>query len=221
MTALSRRVVGTPWDYLVLETRAGATRWEFAVKVATLVLLIIIVGLNGPDSRAPNALFALFFLVAMVFAFFPPTFKARLSPMPPVSRRRHFKSFLAKGLSVYALTIVATLLFTLLARLVSETAIGSGFETLIVAASLPLRAVIVVAATVPIMCWAFAKLRSAIGFLLFLLVFMVAISIVASAAQELLLAQSYPVLLLATAICWLPFVRIAWKRCLRDDLLLL
>jgi hypothetical protein len=220
MTALSRRVVGTPWDYLVLETRAGATRWEFAVKVATLVLLIIVVGLNGPDSRAPNALFALFFLVAMVFVFFPPTFKARLSPMPPVSRRRHFKSFLAKGLSVYALTIVATLLFTLFARLVSETAIGSGFETLIAAASLPLRAVLVVAAAVPIMCWAFAKLRSAVGFLFFMIAFMVVIVLVANAAQEFLLAQSYPALLLGTAVCWLPFVLVARKRCLKDDLLL-
>lgn len=221
MTALSRRVVGTPWDYLVLETRAGANRWEFAVKAATLVLLITVVGLYGPNSRAPNALFALFFLVVMVFAFFPPTFRARLSPMPPVSRRRHFRSFLAKGISVYALTIVATLLFTLLARFVSETAVASDFETLTAAASLPLRAVVVVAATVPIMCWAFAKLRSAIGFLFFMMAFMVAITVVANAAQKFLLAQSYPVLLLATAVCWLPFVLIARKRCLKDDLLLL
>jgi len=221
MTALSRRVVGTSWDYLVLETRAGASRWEFAVKLVSLVLVIIIIGLYRPNRGTPDALFGLFFLVTMVFAFFPPTFKARLSPMPPVSRRRHFRSYIAKVFSVYALTIVATLLFTLLARVASETAIGSGFAPLTAAANLPLRAVVVVAATVPIMCWAFATLRSAIGFLLFLMVFMVAIRIVAGVAHELLLAQSYTVLLLATAICWLPFVRIAWKRCFRDDLLLL
>lgn len=222
MTALSRRVAGTSWDYLVLETRAGASRWEFAIKLVSLVLLIIInIGLYRPDSRSPDALFWLFFLVVMTFVCFPPTFKARLSPMLPVARRRHFRSFLAKGVAVYALTVVATLVFTLLVRVASETAMASAFGPVTVFASLPLRAVVVVAATVPILCWAFAALRSTIGFLLFLIAFMVAISIVAKTAQELLLAQSYPVLSLATAICWLPFARIAWKRCVRDDLLFL
>jgi hypothetical protein len=54
-----------------------------------------------------------------------------------------------------------------------------------------------------------------------LVVFLTAVSIVVNAAQEFLLAQSYPTLLLATAVCWLPFVLIARKRCLKDDLLLL
>ena len=224
MAAMSRRVVGTSWDYLVLDTRASGTSWEFAVKLAYLVLLvltIVVLHRYGPLDRSPDALFELCFLVAVVLGFFPPTFRARLSPMPPVSRRRHFKSFLAKGVSVYALTIIATLLFTLLMRAASETGLVSGSATWTAAASLPLRAVLVVAAAVPIMCWAFATLRSTLGYVLFLAAFLIATRVVTGAAQEFLLAQSYAVLLLATAVLWLPFIHIAWKRCIRDDLLLL
>jgi uncharacterized membrane-anchored protein YitT (DUF2179 family) len=106
-------------------------------------------------------------------------------------------------------------------RAASETGLVSGSATWTAAASLPLRAVLIVAAAVPILCWAFATLRSAIGYVLFLTAFLIATRIVTGAAQEFLLAQSYPVLLLATAVLWLPFVHIAWKRCVRDDLLLL
>ena len=218
MAALSRRVAGTSWDYLVLDTRVSGTRWDFAVKLGYLVpfiLFIVVVNVYAPRHRS-EALWGLFFLVSMVLGVFAPTFRARLSPMPPVSRRRHFMSFLAKAVSVYVLAIVAVLLLTLLIRVASKTALGSGF---LEAASLPLRTVIVVAATVPILCWAFATLRSTIGYYLFITGFLITMRLVASA--DFLLVQSYPVLLLTTAVLWLPFVHIAWKRCLRDDLLLL
>lgn len=224
MAALSRRVAGTSWDYLVLDTHASGTSWDFAVKLAYLVMIVLtimVLHMYAPLDRWPDALYELCFLVAVVLGFFPPTFRARLSPMPPVSRRRHFRSFLAKEIWVYALAVLATLLFTLLMRAASETALVSESATWTAAASLPLQAVIVVAATVPIMCWAFATLRSAIGFYVFLIAFLIVVRIVLGAAQEFLLAQSYPILLLATAVLWLPFVHIAWKRCLRDDLLLL
>lgn len=224
MAALSRRVAGTSWDYLVLDTRASGTIWEFAFKLAYLVLIVLTIMVLHPYTpydRSRDALFELCFLVALVLGFFPPAFRVRLSPMPPVSRRRHFRSFLAKGVSVYALAIVVTLLFTLLMRAASETGLLSGSAAWTAAASLPLRAVLVVAAAVPILCWAFATLRSAIGYVLFLLAFLIATRIVTGFAQEFLLAQSYPVLLLATAVLWLPFVHIAWKRCVRDDLLFL
>ena len=222
IAAVSRRVAGTSWDYLVLDTRASGTRWEFAVKLAALVLTIVVIGLYAyaPSDASPDALFGLFFLVAMTLVAFPPTFRARLSPMPPVSRRKHFRSFLAKGVSVYALALGTTLLLTLLSRVAREAGLASESALLTAVAGLPLRAVIIVAAPVPIMCWAFAKLRSTIGFLVFFVVFMIAISIVAGAGREFLLVQSYATLLMATTVCWLPFVLIARKRCLKDDLLL-
>jgi hypothetical protein len=221
MAALSRRVVGTSWDYLVLDTRAGATRWQFTYKLVSLLVMLTVLGLYFPLGRSFNPLLALFSGVVFTFMWFPPTFRARLSPMPPVSRRRHFRSFLAKGVSVYVLTILVILLLWLAMQVVSEMAIGSGSAGLTATRSLPLRGIVIVGATVPIMCWAFAKLRSAIGFVVFLVVFLTAVSVVVNAAQEFLLAQSYPTLLLATAVCWLPFVLIARKRCLKDDLLLL
>lgn len=219
ITALSRHVVGTSWDHLVLETRAGATRWEFGVKLLSILLFLAFMALFVPRERSPDALPALFILVVMTVAFFPPTFKARLSPMPPVSRRMHFRAFLAKGLSVYVFAILATLLLWFVMRVVGETAIGSSSAGLTAMASLPLRAIVVAATTVPILCWAFAALRSAIAFLLFIVAFVATIMVVVSNAREFLLAQSYPALLFATAVCWLPFVYIAWKRCLKDDLL--
>ena len=117
--------------------------------------------------------------------------------------------------------MIKTLPFTLLMRAASEIGLFSGSAAWTAAASLPLRAVLIVAAAVPILCWAFATLRSAIGYLLFLIAFLIATRIVTGAAQEFLLARSYPVLLLATAVLWLPFIHIAWKRCIRDDLLFL
>jgi hypothetical protein len=142
--------------------------------------------------------------------------------MPPVSRRGYFGSFLAKAVGLYALTILATLLLLLVIRIASNNgAPGSEAATSNAWASLPLRAVLIVAATVPILCWAFAALRSAIGFLVFSIAFVAALAAVLTSAREFLLAQSYTALVLTTAICWLPFVLIARKRCLKDDLLLL
>jgi hypothetical protein len=216
LAALSRRVVGTAWDYLVLDSRASANRWEFAWRLVWLALLLgFVVLLDILTQRGPrNPLGVLFFLVTVTFVFFPPTFRARLSPMLPVARRRHFKSFLAKALSVYVVTILAVVLLQLVIGWVSP-----GSTTLVEVANLPPRGVIVVAAAVPIMCWAFTKLKSAIGFLAFLTAFIIVVINGASVAQEFLLARSYVVLLLASAISWLPFILIAWKRCLKDDLL--
>ena len=219
LAALSRRVVGTSWDYLVLDTRVSANRWEFVWKLVSLALLIGFVALQyamTPHRSSNPPLGLLFLLVAMTFSFFPPTFRARLSPMLPVARRRHFTSFLAKGLSVYVITILTLALLHVVIRTVAP-----GSTTLAEIANLPLRGAIIVAAAVPIMCWAFTKLKSAIGFFVFLIAFLLVIVNAVSAAHEFLLSRSYAVLLLASAVCWLPFILIAWKRCFKDDLLLL
>ena len=218
LAALSRRVVGTSWDYLVLDTRASGNRWEFAWKLVSLVGLLAFGALQYSltQHRSSNTLGLLFLLVAITFVFFPPTFRARLSPMLPVARRRHFTSFLAKALSVYVVTILAVVLLQLVIRTVAP-----GSTTLAEIANLPLRGVIIVAAAVPIMCWAFTKLKSAIGFLVFLVALNIVVINAIGVAQEFLLARSYVVLLLASVISWLPFILIARKRCLKDDLLLL
>jgi hypothetical protein len=218
LAALSRRVVGTPWDFLVLDTRASANRWEFGWKLISLVALLGFMALQYSltQPHPTNPLGLLFLLVAVTFVFFPPTFRARLSPMLPVARRRHFKSFLAKAVSVYVFTFLAVLVLQLVVR---EAGLRSAVSAEI--ASLPLRGVIVAAATVPINCWAFTQLRSAVGFLAFMVAFVAIVVNAVGAAQQFLLGQSAVVLLLASAICWLPFVLIAWKRCFKDDLLLL
>lgn len=219
LTALSRRVVGSSWDYLVFGTRAGGNLWESTFKFASAALLVGFLALYVPLDRLPDPLVGLTYLVFVTFMCSPPTFKARLSPMPPVSRRRYFGSFLAKAVGLYVLTILATLLLLLVIRVASGGAPGSEPATSNAWASLPLRAIFIVAATVPILCWAFAALRSAIGFLVFSIAFVAVLAVVVNSARELLLAQSYMALILTTAACWLPFVLIARKRCLQDDLL--
>ncbi len=219
LTALSRRFANSSWDYLVFATRGGGNLWEATFKFVSAAVVLGIIALYAPRDRLPEPLVGLTLLVFLIFACSPPTFRARLSPMPPVSRRRYFGSFLAKAVGLYALTIVATLLLLLVIRIASDGAAGAGPATASSWASLPLRAVLIVAATVPLMCWAFATLRSAIGFVLFMITFVMLVTIVVNTTREFLLASSYPTLVLTTAVCWLPFVVIARKRCLKDDLL--
>lgn len=219
LTALSRRAVGSSWDYLVFATRGGGNLWESTFKFAAVALLIGFLALYVPSDRLPDPLVGLTYLVFVTFMCSPPTFKPRLSPMPPVSRSRYFGSFLAKAAGLYVLTIIATLLLLLVIRIASEGAPGYESAMATAWAGLPLRAVFVVAATVPILCWAFAALRSAIGFLVFSIAFVAVLTVVAKSMGELLLAQSYAAVILTTAVCWLPFVLIARKRCLKDDLL--
>jgi hypothetical protein len=214
LSALSRRAAGSSWDYLVFATRAGGNLWESMFKLVSAALVLGIVALYVPPDRLPEPLVGLTFIVLVSFMCSPPVFKPRLSPMPPVPRRRYFSSFLAKAVGLYGLTILATLLLLLVTRIASDGPAESNSW-----ASLPLRAVVLVAATVPIMCWAFATLRSAIGFLVFMIAFMAVITVVVASARDLLLTQSYTALVLTTAVCWLPFVLIARKRCLKDDLL--
>ena len=221
MKAVSRYLLGTSWDYLLLDSRASRNQSEFVFKLVALVVTYALIVFMLSIQKPVNGLGLLFFLVTMTFMYFPPTFRVRLSPMLPVARRQHFKVFVAKALSVYAISILMISLLELgLAALVGVAGETNMATSLRAVAGLPFKATLVVAAVLPIFCWAFTKLRSTIGFLGFMIVFVGVGGNLTAFAEDSLLAKSYTTILLATAVLWLPFLGIAWKRCFRDDLYL-
>jgi hypothetical protein len=219
--ALSRRLAGTSWDYLALETRIARNRWELAFRLVNLLAFFVWFMAPFPwrSGNAPSPLIALLILVAVTFGFFAPTFKPRLSPMLPVGRRQHFTSFIAKGILVYVFAILALALLDLVAGRLPDLglSVSGGFVGI---AELPFKGVLMVATAIPILCWAYTKLRSVLGLVVFMILFVTIFANVVGRAYAPLMRLGYPAVLLASAVCWLPFVYIAWKRCYRDDLLL-
>jgi hypothetical protein len=221
LAAASRRLAGTSWDVLVLETRVSRNLWEFVFRLTCTALVVGFIAMIGhgrpQDDR--HALAVLVVAVAVYFLSFPPTFKTRASPMLPLGRRRHFRAFFVKAVGLYCLTLfVLTLLRAALAALLAATpqAASASLQAL---AGIPFKGILVVVAIIPVFCWAYTALRSTIGFLAFMTVFLGVTVNVAAYAAERVDALSYAAILLATAVFWLPFLGIAWKRCFRDDLL--
>lgn len=219
LAALNRRLAGTSWDYLVLDTRISRNSWELAFRLVYFVTFLVWLVVWSPLFDRAGSLSALLFLAAWTFMFFPPTFKPRLSPMLPVGRGRHFRSFIAKGILVYAFTLAGMLLLRVLAR-VFPTMASQVSGALAAIVDLPFEGMLMAAAAIPILCWASAKLRSTIGLIVFMVLFLAIVVNVAARAYDPLMRLGYPAVLLVSALCWLPFTYIAWKRCHRDDLLL-
>jgi hypothetical protein len=115
---------------------------------------------------------------------------------------------------LYVLTLLRAALAALLAA--TPQAASASLQAL---AGIPFKGILVVVAIIPVFCWAYTALRSTIGFLAFMTVFLGVTVNVAAYAAERVDALSYAAILLATAVFWLPFLGIAWKRCFRDDLL--
>jgi hypothetical protein len=223
LAALSRRFAGTSLDYLVLETRVSRNIWEFLLRLAYTVLIVGMIGFMGNRASSQDndhALGMLLISVAVFFLYFPPTFKTRLSPMLPVARRRRFLSFFIKAVSLYGLTLVALTMLRVALEALLTALPQAASPTLQELAGMPFKGILIVAAIIPVFCWAFTALRSTIAFLAFMIVFLGVGVNVAAFASERLLALGFNEILLATAVLWLPFVAIAWKRCFKDDLLL-
>ena len=208
----------------MLDTRVSRNEWQFASKLFHFAVMIAFmtwmfrtsVAGGGPPGKASMSLVI---LLVLTFFMFAPTFKPRLSPMLPVTRRQHFKSFVSKAVSVYGSTILAMLLLRSAAGLLGGST-GFLFSTFGEVAALPFKGVLVVAAVTPLLCWAFTTLRSTAGLLVVvMLLASIAVS-VAGRAEAALLGFSYATVLVGSVACWLPFLGIAWKRCFKDDLLL-
>jgi len=139
--------------------------------------------------------------------------------MLPVGRRQRFRSFIAKGISLYGFAIIGMLLLQLVAGRL-PTSGNHILAALAGIAELPFKGVLMVAAAIPILCWAYTKLRSTIGFVLLIGLSVPIVAAVGIHAYEYLMRLGYPAFVLVSALCWLPFIYIAWKRCRYDDLLL-
>jgi hypothetical protein len=219
IAALSKRRPGSLWDAMIQDPRLAGNLWEFLIRVSTLVVIVGLMTVLLASERVISGLGTVQLLVAMTFIFFAPTFRAALSPMLPHSRRTHFQSFLAKAFSVYVLTILFVLVLKLVAQAVDASRASGLAQTIVAVAGLPFAGVLLVAAQIPILCWAFATLKSTFGFILFMMLYFgVAMNLTAQAAQTMI-SWGEVQILAGTAVAWLPFIAISWKRCFRDDLL--
>jgi hypothetical protein len=221
---LSERFAGSSWDYLLHESRMSGNVIELIGKVSYILVLIALVIFvfwrRQPAAPAMPAIPGLFFMVGLTFMFFAPGFRARLSPMLPVSRRQHFRALLVKAGIIYANAVLILLALRFLVGWLEPSLplLSSTLLAGLVEMSVP--AVLILALNVPVLCWSSAAFRSTIANLVFMMAYMVGGMLVISARHDALMAISLPSALLTTGVFWLPFLYIAFKRALRDDLLL-
>jgi hypothetical protein len=218
LAKLGSRAAGGAWDLLTLDSRLSGNVAEFFYKLLIIGLIVLIFSaLMHGASAGPFP--ALYIITSMMFIFFVPGLTARLSPMLPVSRGQRFRSLLAKSSLVYVTVVVGLLAVRLVVGALG--AVYPEFRATLpyALAELPLSALLILALNGPIHCWGFAQFRSAGGWLVFFMVYSFAALAFVGAQADSLLEWSLSKILLITAIAWLPFVAIGWKRCFRDDLL--
>ncbi|MGW8368886.1 MAG: hypothetical protein ACWGPN_09430, partial [Gammaproteobacteria bacterium] len=190
--------------------------WEVSLKLLYLTAIIGVMAVTLSDVVL-NAFVLLFYATGMAFMFFAPVFRVRISPMLPVSRRQHLRAFLLKSLSVYILTVIALVLVNALIGVAAgqfDLAMQNAMTTL------PFKGLLIIAISVPILCWGFTTFRSTVGFILFMIFFYTVVGAPMIGLHRQLMMQTYATIALASLVAWLPFAFMAWKRCLRDDLLL-
>lgn len=219
LAKLGRRVAGSAGDLFTLDSRVSSSVAEFFYKLLSIGLILLFFSVIMHRDNA-DPLPALYIMTSVMFVFFVPGLTARLSPMLPVSRGQRFRSLLAKSGLVYVTVVVGLLA----ARLVVGAfgVVYPEFRSTLphTLAELPLSVLLILALNGPIHCWGLTQFRSAGGWLVFFMVYSFAALAFVGAQADSLLEWSLSKILLVTAIAWLPFVAIAWKRCFRDDLLL-